>query len=515
MVIRSAYIATLMTVFTCVALSGATASLPKGDIAINETGSDVARWYHDIEKESFQRPDVVDLSSTDAHAALSKASDETALDKLLSKPVSLEQIFAIAFARFPRLLAARQTVQVRAKMFPQSMYVDELATRLRAFTQDIDTRTTGGAMREASPEMLFPGPGVLSFNGLLARIEVNMAELEYEAELRNTAADLLERSAEKRYLRHLFDIQHETLAVLRSFESTLKTGFTTDRATFQDLAMVQSELARLDTEQASLHRREIALNAEINRFLGRSSDNTLHRDISPESTTLPEIRLPAIPGHMDATAFIADALRNRQEIAIQREQIRSMETLISLKRRQVVSPIAPGFAYAKRGMSALSDSESGMESKSGTNGRGTVPPEGKSGFSARPPFALIPDYGIEVSYLQELEAKLVAGRTTLSDIESSTRAEIIGIVAEFESNRQTSATEIGKVSPVLKTAVESAASAYRTGKATFREWRELTLRLLDSEKKVVETEFASYKMIADLWRHTGSCRLKLNGNAEQ
>ncbi|MFZ2957268.1 MAG: TolC family protein [Candidatus Ozemobacteraceae bacterium] len=476
-----------LLLFIVVCLSGATF----GETPIQSSDENVAALYKTLEKFNFRNDAVLNIDVPELTKIDGKHSDDQFIGELLLKSVSLKTLQIIAFFRNPALESTRQIVRSRAEMYPQTMYVDALAEQYRSFVQGIDTRTNGGGMK-TGPELLFPGPGILSFNGRLARLEVEMALEEYAMKLRDVAAELLTMAAEREMLRQSITVMDRTVAVLRAFEESLTSRFSTDKAMYPELARLQSERQRMINERTSMQRMMQASLAGINRLLGRKPDSEIGKVILPQPMWTKE----NMPSRQRA-------LESRQEIRIQKLAVSLLESLLALKTRSTILPLSPGFAYAKQGMTGTS-----VQPKSGmSTGKERMNPLNayKMTFGTEVSTVKVPDYGIRVSYLRELQKRIEAEKFQLTDLENVTGSELSGAQADFENAKSSSANERTRVLPILENALKSADAGYRTGQITFLEWMELFMNTFSSRLAAIRYEFSGYKSIGKIFMLQGSC----------
>ena len=469
--------------------------------------TDLATLYKAIESYDFRDDWVLDLTDSRLKPYMDKAAGEKKLDELdpldalLAKRISLPQLWAVAFANNPDLESMRKMALARAEMYPQTMYVDSLAAQYRSFVQGIDTRTSGGGMNVGT-ELLFPGPGVISFNGRLAHLEVDMALQDYSMKLRDVCAELFDNANERESFRKMVTILDETVQALSAFEISLKSRFTTDRAMYPEFSRLQAERDRTINERNTMKRMLDAMLPKINHFLGRRFD-----------APLGEIEIPPVNPSLSGKAIADVAVKSRQEIRIQEIMLELLKTLASLKRRETLSPISPGFAYTKNVMAETAGLEGSMgmgkAGTSGTSGKSRPDPNSpyRLAFSAMPATARSAEYGGPVAYLRELDRRIEAENEKLSEMRNALRAEVAAAVADYENSRQSAITEISKVVPNLKRGMESAASGYRTGNVSFLEWIELFMKTLEARMAAIKFDLAAKKGIAKLMMLQGSSKV--------
>jgi len=451
----------------------------------------VVALYQALEKFDFRNDSVLKIDAPELADITAKNSADPSLNSLLKAEIPLHTLQVLAFIRNPALESARKTVRARAEMYPQTMYVDALAEQYRSFMQGIDTRTSGGGMKSGS-ELLFPGPGVLTFNGRLARLEVEMALEDYAMKLRDVSAELLMMVAEREMLRHSIVVMDKTVAVLGAFEESLTSRLSTDKIMYPELARLQSERQRMKNERASMQRMMNASLAGVNRLLSRKSDAVLGQILLPQSVW-PKGNAVALQ----------QALENRQEIRIQKLTIQLLETLLALKTRSTLTPLSPGFAYPKQGMAA----SGGSSKKTMSAGKERMDPLSvyKTTFDADVSTRNLPVYGGQVSYLRELQQRIEAEKARLVELENSTGSDITGALSEFDNAKSSSTNERTRVLPSLERALKSAEAGYRTGQVSFLEWMELFMNTFSSRLAAIRYDYAAYKAVGKILMLQGSC----------
>lgn len=453
-----------------------------GEADASATTPELSDLYKQLEAFDFRNDEVVDLSARNLQPLLEVGTTEDVIDARLARRVSLPELWAVAFVRNPDLEAMRRMVRARAEMYPQTMYVDALAAQYRSFLQGIDTRTGGGGMGGGN-ELLFPGPGIISFNGRLARLEVEMALQDYSMKLRDVCAEVFAMASERESLRRTVAVLSETVKVFTSFEVSLRSRFTTDRAMYPEFSRLQAERDRMILERDSMRRMFDAMQPGLNRWLGRRPDAPLGEIVLPRPN-------PPVP----AKNLAARADTSRQEIRIQEIMLEILQTLASLKRRETLSPLSPGFAYPKTGMSpAVPGSPMSM-------GKGRTDPNSpyRLTFGTMPPAVRTPEYGGPVAYLRELDRRIEAETARLAEMRNALQAEVAAAAAEYENARQGANTETSRVIPSLERGMESAAAGYRTGNVSFLEWMELFMKTLEARLAAIRFDLAARKGLARL-----------------
>lgn len=449
--------------------------------------------YKALEAFDFRNDAVLRLNGQILAKATANRLDDGYFDDLLKNRVPLSTLQVVAFVRNPELESMRQAVRARAEMYPQTMFVDALAEQYRSFLQGIETRTGGSSMK-SGPELLFPGPGVLTFNGRLARLEVEMALEDYAMKLRDVAADLLTMVAEREMYRQSLVVMDKTIAVLGAFEESLTSRLSTGKIMYPELARLQSERQRMKNDRAAMQRMMNASLAGINRLLGRKPGALLGQVTIPQPAWSPENR-PALSA----------ALENRQEVRIQKISIQLLETLLALKTRSTLSPISPGFAYAKQGMAA----QSGSSSRQGMNaGKERMDPLNvyKTTFDTGIAPLKAPDFGDPVSYLRELHRRIESEKAHLIDLENATNSEMTAALVDYDNAKNSSANERYRILPGLENALKSAETGYRTGEVSFLEWMELFMNTFSSRLATIRYDFEEYKAVGKILMLQGSAR---------
>ncbi len=449
--------------------------------------------YKQIASFDFRMDDVVNLSEPELKLYLENSRNDNKLNSLLNRPISIKALWTVAFVRNPDLESMRNMVRSRAEMFPQTMYVDALAAQYRSFIQNIQTRTSSGGMSEGV-ELLYPGPGVLSFNGRIARLEVEMALEDYGMKLRDIAAELYSMAAERESIGRSIAVMSETIDVISVFEASLKSRFTTDRAMYPELSRLRAERSRMINERNSMKRMETSVLSEINRYLARDTAAPLGKVDFPSSKNL------AI-----SPKFVAEALDRQQELRIQGITIEILKNLISLKNRATFSSLSPGFIYPK----FSNGSENGMR-ETGPMGASAPDPlqPYRRGFSGMVDTSPRIEFGQQAVYLRELSKRVDAEVHKRSDLANSLKAALNSAFTEYENARQGAETEKSGVIPVLKHGVDSASAGYRTGNVSFLEWMEIFMKMLEARMAAIRYDLAAQKAISKLMMLQGSANFQ-------
>ncbi|MBF0546746.1 MAG: TolC family protein [Candidatus Riflebacteria bacterium] len=467
------------------------------DFAFSENGN-LKELYQRTTNFDFRNDEVFQPNETTLSGITSKPLNDKSIEKILSGNVSLIFLQTLAFARNPDLESSKKTIQARAEMYPQTMFVDALAAQYRSFTQAIETRTSSSAMGE-SQELFFPSPGISTFNGKLARLEVEMAMEEYFMKLRNLEIKLLNKAAEYQMFRASISVTEKNLAALEAFGNSLKTRFITGKSMYPELTRLQVEQDRMKNDRASMLRMQKASIAEINHLLARAADGSFG-----------SIQLPSLNFPVDRKNLTQAAQEKRQEVRIAEIGIKLLETLLSLKKRFVFAKISPGFAYPKSGMTSKSN-QSNSEMGIGKNSSAALDSYKISfGTDVTMPNPL--ELAEQASYLRELEQQIGSEKAKVAEIRNSTISELTEAVTGFENARESLKTERNIVFPRLETTLDSAGSAYRTGQIAFSDWMELFLSSFSSQMNSIRYEFEAYKALGKIFEVSGSCNFPTGKN---
>jgi len=451
--------------------------------------TDLDIMYQKIATYDFRDDTVLPLQKN-VLTAYSKDGTETADLAMKADPVPLETVWTIAFLRNPDLEAMRQMIRARAEMYPQVMAIEALAAQNRSFLQGINTRTSMTVMNE-SPELLFPGPGILSFNGRLAHLEVEMAMQEYTMKLRDIGADLLALCAERESYRKSLLVLSDMLRLFSAFEDSLKTRFVTNQAMYPEVARFQAERARMIAERETMKRMMDSFLARINHLLGR-----------PTLAPIGNVRLPHPSKTPDFNSSLDEALEHRQELHIQRLTIDILQTLSQLKHRATLSPLSPGFAYPKPAMEDMS--EKGRMTKK------KIIPDPlivyRQTFRTEPSAGLSNNYQEQIAFLRELDHRIKAEEAREEEMKNDTSARLADALAEYTNSLLKETTERKKVLPILQQGLESTTASFRTGKVSFLEWLELFMKVLQSKLDVIQYSASAFKSLAEIHMLRGTLR---------
>lgn len=231
------------------------------------------------------------------------------------------------------------------------------------------------------------------------------------------------------------EINTRTRELLEQLARVSRTKYETGSASQSDVLMAETELARLDETRASLERdlsdQQTQLNLLANRPPGR-----------PLGPPAPLAFAPPRPGNARAAALAA---RQRPEILMARRKIETGRARLQLARRQWIPD--PQLTVAARQFSG-----------------GAGIREYDTGIAFSLPWSNPQKYRAGVA---EAEAGLESARREYE----SAQAETAGMVRDQLKKIETLAANVRlyreKVTPMARSAVESARAGYETGKSGF------------------------------------------------
>jgi outer membrane protein TolC len=204
-------------------------------------------------------------------------------DRLAAGPdTTLADYLRRALSFNPRIEAARQDWKAQLERVPQARTLPEPELGYGYFIEQVQTRV-GPQVQGLTLSQRFPWFGTLGLQGKAALAVAEASRLRYQDVLLRTARGVTDAYADYYYLGAALRVTRENVDLLRSWESILRSRYTTGSATYSDLNRVQVELGKLEDRIVTLQRQREPHEARLLSLLDLPPEATL-----PWPSSLPE-----------------------------------------------------------------------------------------------------------------------------------------------------------------------------------------------------------------------------------
>lgn len=389
--------------------------------------------------------------------------------------VSLDSLISIALKDNPEIQAAQEYGLAAKHREPQVSVLDDPMFSFTHWLSSPETRV--GPQTDAF--MLtqpIPFPGKLGLKGDIAEEEARIAELRSEAVERDVIFKVKSAYYDLYRVDHSVAILDNYLGLLRDFSRVAEQKYATGEGIQANVLKSQVEISTVLERRLALERRRQGVAATINALIDRPADAPV--GIASAIDTGRAVIAESV--------LVSNALEQRQELRMTETAVRKSEFMKSLAELQYYPNFSVQASYINvaRRNSMASDA-------------------GKDAYSIGIGLNIPIQFGRRSAATEEAEATYRANTLMRRNVENTVRAEIEDLHFQLMSIGRTLDLYDQGLLVQAQNALESALSAYSTGKMDF-------LSLLDSERMLLRTrlgyieEQANYqKTLAALERAVG------------
>jgi outer membrane protein TolC len=379
--------------------------------------------------------------------------------------LTLEQLYALAWERNPRLAAARSLAAAVGTQEAAARTLPDPALQLGVMNLSLpDLRADMPSSMAPSIQLMqmVPFPGKLGLSGRIAKQSTSIAQTDAAEtwwEVRSQAAmafyELYEADRQ-------IEVMQETLELLQNLEGVAKAMYGAGEGRQSDVLRANVEVARMDAEIRRMQAMRNGAAARLNGILNLPAD-------SPVATPV----LAALPADLPA----ADTLRqwaesSRPMLERGRLGVEQAGTRRQPARKELWPDLTLGFQYGQRA------------GEMGTERMGSA----MVGFSL-PVFAS----RRQLRMRDEAAAMEQMARADLAGMRADVNSRIGELLADLERDRTLIRLYLSDVLPQAHANVESAFSSYRVGTVDF-------MTLVDARMTVNGFEQERYALLADYGR---------------
>ena len=384
-----------------------------------------------------------------------------------SQSLNLDSLIVEALNNNPQIHAAHQRSVAAGRRIPQvSALPDPMVTYTRWLSPP-ETRV-GPQQDIFMLSQPVPFPGKLGLMGDMADADAAAAGARYEAARRDVVFSVKQAYYDLYWIDQSVDILDDYLSLLRNFSKVAEQKYATGEGIQASVLKSQVEISNITERRLSLERMRKGAAARLNALLSRP----------PDSPVPPAISIDTSAVKVSQRLLVEQALAERQELKIAEDMVQKSGFMKDLARKEYFPNFTLQASYitVARRNSMASDA-------------------GKDAYSVGIGINLPIQVGRRIAASEEAEATDQANRLSYDNLKNSVEAEIADLCFQLQSTRQTLDLYSQGLLVQAQSSLESAVSAYQTGKLDF-------LSLLDSERMVLQAklgyvkELSNYRKIA-------------------
>ncbi len=390
-------------------------------------------------------------------ARFGKLASADNLDQTLKQGIELKQVIGLAYARNPKLKAARAALRAALQKYPQAAALDDILHQYNAFTRQLDTKV-GAMPHKEMTAMKFPFPDMLAIKGKIVNEEVAIAQQNYEITLRNLIADVRQVFYEYRFVGAALRITQENQSLLEQAVKIAQQKYQVDKGKYGHVIMGQVELSKLSNHVLTLGSKRHTLAARIKALLNLRSDDALG----------PPAEFDDQQPTADLDALYAAALTHRQEIRRHSLKLNRMALMIDMASRMTYPDATLGASYLESGMTL----NPRFMAQRKLNQRQTA------------------KIGQGDAYIREMKLNLVGMKQKLTALEDQTRFGIKKHFLALDTAKRSIALYRRSLLPQAQQALNAAQTAYVNGKMDF-------IGFIDAQRTLLKVQLGEQKALRD------------------
>jgi outer membrane protein TolC len=384
--------------------------------------------------------------------------------------ITLAQAVRMALESNPELAAARQRVQAARARADQAGYLEDPEISVQSWSiplhKPLDFNRADTNMVGIQQKLPFPGKRKLKSE--IARQEARMVDSDYRAKEREIVSQVKMAYADLFLAARSRDAYKDQLEILGRARRTVEALYQVGKAPQQDLLKTQVEETTIQNTLIQVNRERLIAEARLNSLLFRPSRS----EIAPESA----LKLPDIS--FDLVSLEGLAEENRPEIQSAGLEVKRAEAGVALAEKNRKYPdFMVGWMWWHMPTGEVRNSHQGTVNI-------TVP------FS---PWTS----GRHRAETAEAQSVLETARAGRLAVMNTTRQEIQEAHAKTEAAMNSLKLYREGLMPQAELALQSALSAYETGRAGFT-------AVLEAERTVTETRLNYYQTQAQLLQNLGA-----------
>ena len=244
----------------------------------------------------------------------------------------IDELLLIAGENNPKLKAQYDLYQAALQRIDQHGALPDPTLSFGYFISPVETRV-GPQRFKLSISQMFPWLGTNKQKGSLARAQAKV-EFERFMDLRNELFLNVKSTYADLYLLHQeMDFKKEEVAILQSFEPTVRTKYESNLVSLTDLIRVQISVENANSELSILEKKESALLSQLNTLLNRP-------------LTTPLSNLSILEEQAPEASMLDSALSNNPKVLTAKARIDASDEMIKLSEIRNRPSFGIGLDYA-------------------------------------------------------------------------------------------------------------------------------------------------------------------------
>jgi outer membrane protein TolC len=380
---------------------------------------------------------------------------------LTTAPLTLEETYALAAQRNPRIVAAAAVADASAARVSSAGLPPDPVFQIGAMNLSLpnfEADMPSSMAPSIQLMQMLPFPGKLGLSERIAEKTSDMAHSDASETTWMIRTDVGMAFYELYSADRQIEVMKRTLRLLEDFERVARAMYGAGTGRQSDVLRANVEIARMETDIAKMEAMRKVAAARLNGLLDR-----------PAETPVPSPVLPALPAEIPGRETLrAWAEETRPMLTKAKTGVERADAGVDLAKKELWPDLTLGLQYGQRDL--------GM----GTERMGGA----MVGFSI-PIFAA----GRQLKMRDEASAMRHMATADLADMRASVDAEIGELLAELERARTLIDLYETAVIPQAEANVESSFSSYRVGSVDF-------MTLVDAQMTLNQYEQENYELLA-------------------
>lgn len=365
----------------------------------------------------------------------------------------------------PALLAAHARTNATSAGLASIRTWDDPMIMLGGMAADEMMRADDGDIMYGFEQKL-PLFGKATAARLVARTELDVAIARAEAEFQLRRAGLAVAFFRAGLADETIAFGEEDLQWLETMKQATDARYRSGEATLTEWLQIRNESARRAVQLQTDRNKRLQQHVVINRMLGR-----------PLLQRWPRFKLPPVAGQVHYTPQLTRfASTYEPRLRAMHEESRAAAAMADLTRRERYPEISAG-------VEARNYSGNGEFRQAEIVMRLSLPWFNRGKYR---------------SAVERDDAKARAARLDAVDYEASLHEEIHGLTVKIESARREATVYRDEIIPGSQEAIQSARSAWETGRGMFRDVLEARRMLVEARLMYVRSVAEQYEMLSDL-----------------
>lgn len=379
-----------------------------------------------------------------------------------AEDVTLESLIQKGLDNNPGLKASYQEWVAAKERIPQASSLPDPVASYTYFGENVETKV-GPQEAKYGFSQSTPFPGKLYQKGKIAKQEAEIARQKYEMEKRELIRSIKSVYYDIFWVDKAILIVDEEKTVLDNLEKVAQRKYQTNLAPQQDVVKAQVEISRLIDKLIMLRQQRKILASKLNALLNQPKDYALGRIFEADTADF----------KYDFEELHRLAKQYRQDLKVAGLKLKQSKGEQSLAKLDFFPDLSFGFDYIKVG-----------------NGTTNLYNDGQDAWMVTVKASLPFWFGKQIAQLKEKNAKFLASKENLSDVENEVEFQVDEVYYKIKTYGDIVSLYETALLPQTEQSFEAARTGYESGKVDFLNW-------LESERIMLNTRLAYYKSISD------------------